>query len=290
MYKSQTLPAGERAVILFHGLSSSPLEVQLLGRGLQRAGYTVYMPHFPGYGDGGRDHPRVVTPWQNWVDQALTEFDRVKALHPQVAVGGLCIGATLALNVAARRSEQVAALISLSLTLWYDGWSLPWYRIFLPLAAYVPFGKHYSFREKEPFGVKDERMRSWIAREMSDTKSSVAGAATLGAESLVQAQRLCRATRRLLPRITTPLLAIHATEDDMSSMRNPEYLIRNVNSETAGLVALRNSYHMITLDQEKDRVLSETRGFIDRHMAQAVKSGAAPSNIVEIKKHDKGTR
>lgn len=282
MFKSQTLPAGERAVILFHGLSSSPLEVQLLGRGLQRAGYTVYLPHLPGYGDGGRDQPRFITDRKDWINQALNEFDRVRAQHEHVAIGGLCIGATLALNVAARRGDQVAAMISLSLTLWYDGWSLPWYRFMLPLAAYVPFGTLYSFREREPYGVKDERMRAWIAREMAKTESSVAGASTLAARSLLEARRLCRDTRPLLPQIACPTLAIHAMEDDMSSPRNPEYLIRNIGAHDTRYVVLRDSYHMITLDQEKDRVLAETRDFLDRYVKNAADATEARSNVFPI--------
>jgi carboxylesterase len=281
MFKPQTLPAGERAVILFHGLSSSPLEVQLLGRGLQRAGYTVYLPHLPGYGDGGEDD-RAVTNWQDWLEQALREFDRVKALHEHVAIGGLCIGATLALNVAARRADQVAAFVALSITLWYDGWNLPWYRFLLPLAAYVPFGMRYRFKESAPYGVKDERMRAWIAREMEKTHSSVAGAATLSAASLIQARRLYRATRRILPRVTAPTLVIHAMEDDMSSPRNPEYLVRHLGARETRYVALRDSYHMITLDQEKDRVLAETRSFLDQAMAAAEKKPIPTSNIYPI--------
>ncbi len=264
MFKSQTLLAGERAVILFHGLSSSPLELQLLGRGLQRAGYTVYLPHLPGYGDGGGRQKGLVTDWRDWVAQALHEFDRVHAKHEQVAIGGLCIGATLALNVAAQRGDAVAALIALSVTLWYDGWSLPWYRFLLHLAPYVPFGMRYRYREGEPYGVKDERMRRWIAREMAKTESSMAGAATLTAPSLIEAMRLCRATRESMPRITSPTLVIHAAEDDMSSLRNPEYLLRRIASEHSRYVVLRDSYHMITLDQEKERVLAEAREFLDR--------------------------
>jgi carboxylesterase len=284
MYKPQVLPAGERAVILFHGLSSSPLEVQLLGRGLQRAGYTVYLPHLPGYGDDGQGQNRLVTHRQAWLAQALLEFDTVREKHEHVVIGGLCIGATLALNVAAQRPDQAAAFIALSITLWYDGWTLPWYRIFLPLAAYVPFGMRYSFRELPPYGVKDERMRAWIAREMAKTESSIAGASTLSARSLIQAQRLCRETRRVLPQISLPILVIHAMEDDMSSPRNPEYLIRHIHSRLTRYVVLRDSYHMITLDQEKDRVLAETRDFLNQVFGTEERTSIQKNNVYPITK------
>ena len=42
--KTLHLKGGRQGVLLFHGLSSSPLELQFLARGLQRTGYTVRVP------------------------------------------------------------------------------------------------------------------------------------------------------------------------------------------------------------------------------------------------------
>jgi carboxylesterase len=274
------MKGGEDAVLLFHGLSSTPLELQLLGRGLQRAGYSVYLPHLPGYGDDGSGKRRQVTHWQDWVAKALQEFDAIKARHARVVVGGLCIGALLALHVAAERSEA-AAVTALSPTLWYDGWSLPWYSFMLPLASYVPFGKRYNFRERPPYGVKDERMRAWIAREMANSESSIAGAATLTAPGLLEARRLAQATRRLLKRVSAPTLILHALEDDMASPRSAEYLMRYLGAQQTRLVMLRDSYHMITLDQEKGRVLAEVREFLAQNASQSAVD-APQNNVVSL--------
>ncbi|MDR3395528.1 MAG: hypothetical protein P4L70_11055, partial [Parasulfuritortus sp.] len=79
-------------------------------------------------------------------------------------------------------------------------------------------------------------------------------------------------------------LAIHAMEDDMSSPRNPEYLIRHIRSRLTRYVVLRDSYHMITLDQEKDRVLAETRDFLDRVMGAEAQTDTQKSNVYPITK------
>ena len=104
------------------------------------------------------------------------------------------------------------------------------------------------------------------ARDVSERKRAEEQLrnASLYARSLIEAQRLCRATRGLLPGVTASTLAIHAMEDDMSSPRNAEYLIRRIASRHSRYVALRDSYHMITLDREKGRVLAETRDFLAR--------------------------
>ena len=274
------MKGGEDAILLFHGLSSSPLELQLLGRGLQRAGYSVYLPHLPGYGDDGNGKRRHVTHCRDWVAQALHEFDAIQARHARVAVGGLCIGALLGLHVAAER-PAVAAVAALSPTLWYDGWSLPWYRFMLPLAGYLPFGKRYSFRERPPYGVKDDRMRAWIAREMANSESSIAGAATLSAPGLLEARRLSHAVRQRLKRVVAPTLVLHAVDDDMASPRSAEYLMRHLGAKRTRLVMLRDSYHMITLDQEKDHVLAELRDFLARSASQDAAS-APHNNVVSL--------
>ncbi|MDD4881663.1 MAG: alpha/beta fold hydrolase [Gallionellaceae bacterium] len=282
MFKSISYPGGNTAILLFHGLSSSPLELLMLGRGLQRAGYSVYLPYLPGYGDDGQGRHRHITDSQDWVRQAVDEFDRVRERHEHVIVGGLCIGATLALQLAALRDDKIAGIIAMSVTLMYDGWSLPWYRILLPLAAHVPFGERYSFREGAPYGVKDERMRSWIAREMNHAESSMAGSSTLSARSLIEARRLYLSVRNALPSIEAPALILHAIEDEMSSPRNAEYVLRHLGSRDSRLVMLRDSYHMITLDREKDRVLDEIRHFLADIAIKKREKPAATGLVVSI--------
>lgn len=44
------LDGGEQAVLLLHGLQSSPAKLQPLAKRLNQAGYTVHVPHLRGYG------------------------------------------------------------------------------------------------------------------------------------------------------------------------------------------------------------------------------------------------
>jgi carboxylesterase len=51
----------------------------------------------------------------------------------------------------------------MSTTLRYDGWAIPpWH--FLPLALYTRSGG--CGNKEKPHGVKNERIRAWIAREL----------------------------------------------------------------------------------------------------------------------------
>jgi len=267
--------------MLFHGLSSGPQELQFLTRGLHRAGFTVRVPVLEGY-SYGCDGPQPRHHAQ-WADGALAEFDAFRAECDKVAVGGLCIGAVLALRVAALRSPMLAGVLALSTTMHYDGWANPWYRRLLPLAAYVPWAGRIGVRESAPFGVKDERMRGWIAAQMSEAGNSDAGAAILRVRDLLEARRLISDVRRRLHDVTAPTLLLHAREDDAAAPRSAFEVAERIRSKRVRCVLLGDSYHMISIDREKHRVLAEVREFLEhetRMPAGQAQGGA--SNLVSF--------
>ena len=269
------LRGGEHAVLLFHGLSSSPQELQFLARGMNRAGYSVHVPVMAGYTYNGPD--QALGRHDHWARAALAEFDKLQGQYSSVAVGGLCIGAVLALRVAALRAPQVSAVLALSTTLHYDGWATPWTRRLLPLAAWVPWAQRIGVREAEPFGVKDERMRAWIGGQMREAGNSDAGAAILRVGDLLQARRLIRQVRHRLGDISSPVLAIHAKEDDAASPRSAWEVANRVASGKIRVVMLSDSYHMISIDREKHQVLREMCQFLQDTVDAHAKEQARPS-------------
>jgi carboxylesterase len=258
-----TLEGSEHAVLLLHGLQSSPAELQPLAKRLNQAGYTVHVPHIAGYGFMQGDTPRSVTPWQDWHAKALAEFRALKQNHATVAVGGLCIGATLSMSIAAELGSEVSALTLLATTLWYDGWGIPWYRFMRYVGYYSPVRYLYSYREREPFGLKNEQLRKWIAREMSHKDSSIVGASKLNLPAIQEAERMIKRVKQALYKVTAPAIIIHAEEDDVASPRNAHYVAAHLGSKQVEKVILHNSYHMITVDNDREQVARETIRFFD---------------------------
>lgn len=254
------LPGGRHGVLLFHGLSSTPLELQYLGRGLHRAGYSVRLAVIEGYSHGlAAARP---SGHREWAAAALAEFDRMRQQCDTLAVGGLCIGALLSLVVAAQRADAVSHVLALSTTLHYDGWAAPRSRMLLPLARLIPAFGRIAVKEREPYGLKDERLRAWVAAQMRESGGSDAGAAVLRVRDLLQAQDLMRLVRQGMARIVAPTLLLHAREDEAASPRSAFEVARSVNSKRVHCVILNDSYHMISIDKEKARVLSEMKDFL----------------------------
>ncbi len=264
--KTIELPGGSHAVLALHGLMGNPLEMQFIGKKLNKAGYSVEIPLITGYGySSGQGNAFRTTRCEHWYAEVQERFERLKRSHDTVSVTGLCIGAVLALRLAMDRSDDIAALSLLATTLDYDGWSIPKYRFLLPIAYYTPARYLYSYQERHPFGLKNDKLREWIAREMKVTSSSAAGASRLSAEGIFQAHRLIKEVRRGLERVHAPSLIMHAQEDDVATPKSADLVEQRIASETKKKIILHDSYHIITLDNEKEIVASETIDFFKKY-------------------------
>ena len=199
---------------------------------------------------------------------------RVRALrseHDRVIVVGISAGCALALGAAMSTDGAPDGLVLLSTTLRYDGWGVSPWRFLLPLALYTPIGRWWQYREAPPFGVKNERTRAWIARELAQRRISRAGSATLGVSHLRENDRLVRQVRRQLGEVRcAQVLAIHAEEDEVASPRNLDLLARGL-PRACGLQArtVRNSYHMISIDNDRQEVVRLVLGFVEAQAAAA---------------------
>lgn len=264
----RTLPGMESttpqrpAVLLFHGLCANPLELAPVAKSLRDVGYVVEVPAMAGYGVSSATGEQLpVPPFEHWLAEAEAAFDRLAARHGRVAVGGLCMGAVLALALAARR--PAAALVLISTTLHFDGWNVsPWRRL-LPLAYLPPLRRRLSFKETAPFGLKNERLRAWVEQAMATSQVSAVGAARLSAASLYQASRLIRHVRARLPRLAAPAVVLHATEDDVASPRTVHELQQRLGARPE-VHWFHDSYHMLTLDNERIAVARTVRDFLLR--------------------------
>jgi carboxylesterase len=240
--------------------------MQFIGKQLNRAGYTVSIPLIPSYGYGtGQTGMYRTARSEQWYVEVARHFDRLKREHDSVSVAGLCIGAVLALRLASERSDEIAALSLCSTTLAYDGWNIPAYRFLLPLAYYTPARYLYSYKERYPFGIKNQNLRAWIAKEMKTSTTLAAGASRLSAECIFQAARLIRRVKKALPQVSCPTLIMHAAEDDVASPDNADLVERRIASPVKKKILLHDSYHIITLDNEKQTVANEILEFFNRH-------------------------
>ena len=136
---------------------------------------------------------------------------------------GLSIEAILALRLAAQQPERVHGVACFAPTLWYDGSTIPKHQFLLRWLWFLPPAKRYRFAEREPFGIKDERMRAFVIKSMAGGDTGVAGHPSTHALSLYQFWMLADDIKPKLKDIKRPVFIAHPREDDLASLKNAFY-------------------------------------------------------------------
>jgi carboxylesterase len=249
---------GKTGILLIHGLGGTPVELKIVASGLRKEGFTVSCCKLAGH--CGTEEDLIATGWRDWVASVELALDALSEKCDIVLVGGLSMGAILALHVAAKRPGKVSGLLLYAPTLWYDGFSVPWYAFLLKWLINTPIGQRYRFEERQPYGIKDERIRKFIMRAMGQGKSAEAGLASTPSQSLQQLWELVDVVKPQLSGIKTPALIVHAREDDISDLSNTIYLQRKLGGLVDTLV-LDDSYHIVTIDRQRSLVADRSAAF-----------------------------
>jgi len=261
----------DKAVLLIHGITGTPSEMNYLGKALNAAGFSVLCKALPGHCSTLSDLKKVT--WQEIAGACEEQLAELKKEHPKVFAGGLSMGALMACHLAYKHPEQLTGIIALAPTFFYDGWAVDKKKYLMEILWHVPsFRNMYDIRESWPYGLKDERARGFIERFYKKAEASkfdknvlLFGSPFFPMACLYQHHLFTKAVKKELATVKTPVLIIHAREDDMTSPKNSEYLYRNIGSADKTLVMLDDSYHMITIDKEKDKVAAEIVGFLNKH-------------------------
>ena len=94
-------------VVLVHSYLSLPEEVRFVAKELRKKGYWVYVVRLPGHGTSAEDlATRVCT---EWVEAVETGYVLMSCLCKHVIVGGVGLGGSLSLDLAARVPEVKGA-------------------------------------------------------------------------------------------------------------------------------------------------------------------------------------
>jgi carboxylesterase len=257
--RSQFISGGRLGVLLIHGLGGTPVELRFIAQGLARLGHTIYSCQLAGH-CGTPEELRRST-WREWYHTVEAAHDRLRGQCDVILAGGLSMGGILALHLAQNRPDGVHGLLLYAPTLKLDGWSMPWYSRPLHYVRPLPLGLEFDLAEHEPFGLKDERVRALVASTMQGGDAGQAGAFSTPMRSFANFNALVAVVKRSLDRVVQPALIVHPRADDIASLKNAQYLQMHLGGLVDTLV-LDDSYHMVTLDQQRHIVAERTASFV----------------------------
>src|SRR6185436_14893011 len=257
--RSLLLPGGRVGVLLIHGLGGTPVELRFIAQALARAGHTVFCCQLAGH-CGTPEELRRST-WQEWYASVEAAHDFLRGRCDTILAGGLSMGGILAIHLARNRPEGVQGLLLFAPTLRLAGWSMPWYSRALHYIHPTPIPLEFDLAEREPYGLKDERVRALVLSSMQSGDSGQAGVFSTPMRSFANFNALVSQVKPQLDQVRQPALIVHPRNDDIASLENAQYLQTNLGGLVETLV-LDNSYHMVTLDQQRHVVADRTERFV----------------------------
>ncbi len=246
-------------VLLIHGLAGSPAEVRYVANGLARSGYSVSCPMLAGH--GGTEADLEATTWADWLASCETALARLRRDCDTVVAGGLSTGAILALMLAAKHPSLVQATALYSPTLWLSGWAIPHYAKLFSIIRTKRLARLFRFSDRAPHGIKDDRVRDVIMKAMRAADGTQSGLLNTPGIAMLEHRRLVAAVKPLLGLITQPALVLHPRDDDMAGLDNAYFLQRRLKGRVE-MTVLDDSYHMITIDRQRQIVVDRTEAFI----------------------------
>jgi len=235
--------------LLVHGLTATPDEMRPLGDALAARGFAVRGVRLAGHGTHVADLSR--TAWTDWFASVEEGLARLRADVPRVAIAGMSLGALLALHAGATAAPDIAALVLCGTPIRLGDGRVRW----LPLLARIP----------------------WLARRWAvipkaggpDIADPVARAATLSYPALplravVELLRLQAIVRGELGRVTQPALLLHGRHDHSAPLENVRLLRDRLGSRDVEAHVLERSWHVVTLDHDRDEAARLAGDFLER--------------------------
>lgn len=233
-----TFESGPRAVLLLHGFTGYSADVRILGRFLEKHGYTSHAPIYRGHGTAPEE--LIETRPQDWWEDALAGYEHLKNLgYKEIAVAGLSLGGVLGLKMA--YSLPIKAVIPMCSPMFFDNEKQL-------TAGFLHFSKQYKQLER-----KDDET---IAREVDHLLSA-------SRPMFNEIGQLIKKVQNEIDTIYTPAMVVQARQDKMINPESANYIYDKIESDVKKIQWYEQSGHVITLDKEKDLLHEDIFAFLE---------------------------
>ncbi|TSB48262.1 alpha/beta hydrolase [Alkalicoccobacillus porphyridii] len=229
---------GDKAVLLLHGFTGTTADVRMLGRFLQKEGYTCYAPLYKGHGVPPEE--LVQTGPKDWWKDVEDGYNELKDKgYHDIAVCGLSLGGVFSLKIG--YTLPVKGIVSMC----------------APVKARTEDAIYEGMLEyAEAYKKREQKSEDTIQEEMSAFKQ-------LPMDTLFQLKELMNDVRSQLDYIYSPLFVVQATNDEMIDTNSANIIHDEAESDRKQIKWYEHSTHVITLSDEKEQLHQDILDFLE---------------------------
>lgn len=233
-----TFEEGPRAVLLLHGFTGHSADVRMLGRFLQKKGYTSHAPIYRGHGVS--PEKLIKTTPEEWWEDTLAAYDYLVDLgYEQIAVAGLSLGGALSLKLA--NCKKVKAVIPMCTPMFFDNEEQL-------TRAFRMFATQYKQLEQK----SDAQIKQEVAELMVNSRPLFQKVGTFIEE-----------VSEIVDMVYAPTFVVQARKDQIINTESANFIYDNIATDEKQIKWYENSTHVITTDVEKDQLHEDIYHFLE---------------------------
>jgi carboxylesterase len=233
-------PGGPHGALVLHGFTGTPQSMRGLAEALAGAGFAVELPLLPGHGTSVED--MMTTRWRHWSAAAEAAYEKLAANCDRVVVAGLSMGGTLTVWLATRHPEIAGIVV-------VNGFVEP------------------------PAPALREILDMMVAQGVAEVPGIGSDIAAPGVQEVAYGRTpiVCSvslmdelaALKADLGAITCPVLIFTSPQDHVVPIESSDTLAAGVGGPVER-VTLERSYHVATLDFDRELIERQTVAFARR--------------------------
>ncbi|WP_077327950.1 alpha/beta hydrolase [Virgibacillus siamensis] len=236
--KPFTFEAGPRAVLLLHGFTGHSADVRMLGRFLEKKGYTSHAPIYRGHGK--EPEALVEANASQWWEDVINAYNHLKELgYKEIAVAGLSLGGVLTLKLA--YSNQVKGLVTMCAPMFFDN------------ETELTTGFKAKAKEFKQLEGKDAETIDREINELLDHSKDM----------FQDLGKFITEVKNNVDTIYAPAMVVQASQDEMINTDSANYIYENIQSDQKDIKWYENSGHVITMDKEKEQLHKDIYNFLE---------------------------
>jgi len=234
---------GKTGCLLIHGFTGTTSSMKPMGEYLAGKGLTVLGPRLPGHGTNVEDmgmHSR-----HDWIATLETALDELCSLCDTVFVAGLSLGGALTLYLGENHAGRIAGLVPVNAAV-----------------SRATFGFQNHLLKLVPLMKRVIKTFPGPGNDIKDPDTTEVAYDKLATEAAHELALLTADVKANLGRVTSPIRIYVAREDHVVPPENAKYIYDHVSCADKEVVWLDNSYHVATLDLDKELLFEGAYEFI----------------------------